>query len=190
MNRLPQVLLIASFVPLSWYAMLAVHELGHVLAAWSTGGTVTGVILHPLAISRTDVLPNPHPLSVVWAGPLLGVVLPLIVWGLFCAARIPGAFLPRFWAGFCLLANGGYIGLGSFAGIGDAGDMLRLGSPIWSLWLFGLVTMPVGLLLWHRQGTHFGLGKPPTSVSPRTAYISLTLLAITLAAMFALSPRI
>ena len=48
--------------------MEAVHELGHVLAAWATGGLVTDVVLHPLTISRTDVRPNPRPLAVAWGG--------------------------------------------------------------------------------------------------------------------------
>src|SRR4051812_8876543 len=80
MKRFHQFLLIGSFVPLCWLAMMATHELGHVLAAWLTGGTATKVVLHPLAISRTDVWPNPEPLVVVWSGPLVGVLLPLLLW--------------------------------------------------------------------------------------------------------------
>src|SRR5208337_624939 len=73
MNRLHQVLLIGTFLPLCWMAMMAVHELGHVVAAVATGGKVEKVVLHPLMISRTDVSPNPSPLIVVWAGPIVGV---------------------------------------------------------------------------------------------------------------------
>jgi hypothetical protein len=29
---------------------------------------------------------------------------------------------------------------------------------MWQLWLFGMVTAPVGLLLWHGQGRFFGIG--------------------------------
>lgn len=78
MKRFDQILLIASFVAFSWLAMQAVHEPGHVLGARATGGTVTKVVLHPLALSRTDVSPNPRPLFVVWAGPIVGALLPLI----------------------------------------------------------------------------------------------------------------
>jgi hypothetical protein len=136
MRRFHQGILIASFVPLCWLGMMATHELGHVLAGWSTGGTVTKVVLHLLAISRTDVDPNPKPLIVVWAGPISGILLPLLMWCVFHFARLPGAYMPRFFAGFCLIANGAYIGVGSFDGIGDAGEMMRNGSPTWSLWLF------------------------------------------------------
>jgi hypothetical protein len=44
MNRLHQVLLIGTFLPLCWLVMMAVHELGHVLAAVATGGMVQGVV--------------------------------------------------------------------------------------------------------------------------------------------------
>ena len=61
MNRFFQVLLIASTIGFSWLAMMAVHEFGHVLHLWVTGGTVDNVILHPLEISRTDPGKNPWP---------------------------------------------------------------------------------------------------------------------------------
>ena len=86
---------------------------------------------------------------------------------------VAGAFLLRFFAGFCLLANGLYIGIGSFDRIGDCGEMLRHGSELWQLWLFGAVTVPAGLCLWHRQGKHFGLGPAEGQVSRAAAYASL-----------------
>jgi hypothetical protein len=81
--------------------------------------------------------------------------------------------LLRFFAGFCLIANGAYIGVGSFDRIGDCDEMLRHGSPIWHLWLFGAATMPLGLWLWHGQGLHFGLGAASGHVDGRAAWISL-----------------
>jgi len=186
MKRLHQFMLIGSFVPLCWYGMMAVHELGHVTAAAVTGGTVTKVVLDPLAISRTDVAPNPMPLIVVWAGPLVGVILPLLVWMMFRFPHIPGAYLPRFFAGVCLIANGAYIGIGSLDRVGDAGTMLRHGAPMGLLWLFGAATMPTGFWLWHRLGPHFGLGQARGHVDPVAAYVSVTLfvLVLTIAAAF------
>jgi hypothetical protein len=172
-SRVHQVVLIVSTVLGSWLGMQAIHEAGHVLGAWLTGGQVARVVLHPLTISRTDLADNPHPLVVVWAGPLVGVAAPLLVWGVATAARVPWAFVLRFFAGFCLLANGLYIGLGSFDRVGDCGEMLRHGSEAWQLWLFGAVAAPVGLWLWHRQGPHFGLGSANGQVSRGAAYGSL-----------------
>src|SRR5437762_13456562 len=68
MKRLPQMLLILTFIGFSWLAMQAVHEMGHVLVARVTGGEVVKVALHPLIVSRTDLGENPHPLAVVWVG--------------------------------------------------------------------------------------------------------------------------
>jgi hypothetical protein len=164
------MLLIASTLLGSWLGMQAVHESGHVIAAWLTGGRVTDVVLHPLTISRTDLAENPRPLAVAWAGPLAGVAAPLLIWLAAAGWRIPGGFVLRFFAGFCLIANGAYVAAGALAGIGDAAEMLRHGSPSWCLWLFGVLAVPAGLRLWHRQGRHFGWGADPDGVSPAVAF--------------------
>lgn len=169
MSRL-QLLLIVSTILGSWLAMQAIHELGHVCAAWFTGGRVERVVLHPFTISRTDFIENRNPLFVVWAGPIFGVIVPLIMWMLTALAKIPSSFVLRFFAGFCLIANGLYIGVGSFDGIGDSGEMLVHGSSRWQLWLFGALTLPIGLWLWHRQGPNFGLGEASGHVDKRTTY--------------------
>lgn len=173
MGRIHQIVLIGSTLLGSWLGMQAIHESGHVLGAWLTGGRLARVVLHPLTISRTDLAENPRPLVVVWAGPLFGVAAPLLLWGVAATARARWAFLLRFFAGFCLLANGLYIGIGSIERIGDCGEMLRHGSEPWQLWLFGAVTAPVGLWLWHRQGSHFGLGSTEGQVCRGAAYGSL-----------------
>lgn len=149
----------------SWLAMQQVHELGHVLGAWLTGGRVERVVLHPLSFSRTDLAVNPAPLVVAWAGPVAGVVIPLLIWMLAAWRRLPGAFVLRFFAGFCLLANGAYLGIGAFDRVGDCGDLLRHGARMWQLWLFGAVTAPAGLWLWHGLGASFGMGPSAKEVS-------------------------
>lgn len=173
MKRVHQSILIISTILGSWLGMQAVHESGHVVAAWLTGGQVTKVVLHPLTISRTDVAPNPNPLLVVWAGPVVGVIAPLIVWGSAAWFHMPGAFVLRFFAGFCFIANGAYIAGGSLDRVGDCGEMLRHGSHLWQLWLFGAVTVPAGLWLWHRQGPYFGLGAAKGQVRVGVAYVTL-----------------
>jgi hypothetical protein len=157
----------------AWLGMQWVHELGHIIAARLTGGRVEKVVLHPLTISRTEVSPNPHPRVVAWAGPILGVLYPLVLWAIMRALWPSVAFVPRFFAGFCFIANGAYLGVGSFERIGDAGDLVRHGSPVWCLWAFGFIAIPAGLLLWHRQGQHFGLGVARGRVSRGGTYLSL-----------------
>ncbi|MEE2826356.1 MAG: hypothetical protein VYE64_06985 [Planctomycetota bacterium] len=189
LHRVHQWILIGTFLPFCWLAFMLLHELGHIAAALVSGGAVKHVVVYPLTFSRTDVEPNPHPLLVVWAGPMVGVLLPLMIWWGFWRFRVPGDYLARFFAGFCLVANGAYIAIGSFDQVGDAGDMLKHGSLAWQLWLFGLVTIPFGFLAWHGQGPKFGLGQAAARVDARAAYGSLGLLLTLLALMFLLSPR-
>lgn len=181
----PRLVLLGAILPLCWLGMMAVHEAGHVCAAWLTGGVVTQVVLHPLAISRTDVDPNPQPHLVAWMGPLCGVLLPLCFWGAAEKLRWPGAFLLRFFTGFCLIANGLYIGIGSVDRIGDAGDLLRNGSPHWVLWAFGAIAAPGGIWLWHGQSRYFGLGTEAEPVAAEIAWLTLGLL-LALTAMMAI----
>ena len=178
MNQLYRIVLIISFIGFSWLAMQVVHELGHVLGAVISGGHVTNVVLHPCTISRTDVFPNPHPLFVVWAGPIVGTLLPLLGFLIARFFRWPGAFLFRFFAGFCLIANGVYIGFASIQSIGDAGDMLRNGSSQWQLILFSLFTTTLGLYLWDGLGQKFGLGKTKETVSRSATHTALALFII------------
>ena len=171
-------LLIGTFLPFCWLAMQAVHELGHVAAGLSTGGAVSKVVLHPLQISRTDLAENPHALIVAWTGPLVGITAPLGILVLFKFAKRPSWYLVQFFAGFCLIANGTYIGIGSFAGVGDAGDLINHGSPIWCLWVFGLLSVPLGSYLWNGLGSHFGLTGAYGEVSSQAAFASCGLLTL------------
>ena len=189
MNRLHQFVLIASVIFGSWLGMQAVHESGHVLGCWFTGGKVVRIVLHPLTISRTDYARNPAPLATVWAGPQVGVLLPLALWGLAAAVQMRGAFVLRFFAGFCLIANGAYIAGGATSAIGDCGEMLRHGSPLWLLWLFGLVTVPAGLWLWSGQGKHFGLGEARGTVDRGVTYVALGVFLVLVAIGFLVDGR-
>jgi hypothetical protein len=165
-------LLIASTLLASWLGMQAVHESGHAGAAWLTGGEVKRVVLHPATISRTDLTSNPYPVVAAWAGPVWGAVAPIVMWLAAAAMRTSGAFLLRFFAGFCLVANGLYLGVGSFSRAGDCDDLLNHGAKIWQLWLFGLITVPVGICLWHGQGRNFGLGRSAAPVSRAHAVLA------------------
>ena len=147
-----QITLIPSLLILCWIGMQVIHEAGHVLLARISGETVTKVVLHPLAISRTDASHGRHPLCVAWGGPLLGSILPGMALSVAWLLRLSWSYLLRFFAGFCLVANGVYLGVGSFWGVGDAGDLLRFGAPRWTLIGFGLAAVPLGLpaLEWTR----------------------------------------
>ena len=188
MRRVHQVLLIVTFLAFSWLAMMAVHELGHVIGAICTGATVEKVVLHPLAISRTEVGNNRNPLVVIWSGPVIGSLLPLVMLFVFQQAKWTCRPLAKFFAGFCLATNGAYIGCGSIERIGDAGDLLNHGSPTWTLWLFGVVTIPFGFWLWNGLGPSFGLGTAKGAVNRQLTYLSAGLLALTVLVELCFSP--
>ena len=44
---------------------------------------------------------------------------------------------------------------------------------MWSLWLFGAASLPLGLYLWNGLGPHFGLGTAAGKVDHRAAYVFL-----------------
>lgn len=168
--RLRQCLLIASTLAGSWLGMQTLHELGHVLGAWATGAHVARVELDPRSFSRTDVEGGASPLLVLWFGPVFGAFFPLAIWAVWARFRLPGTYLVRFLAALCLVVNGVYIGAGTITRIADAGDLLRLGAPAWTLACFGILAVPVGLWLWHGQGTFFGLAAANGRVSARASY--------------------
>jgi hypothetical protein len=166
-NRIWQILLILLLVAFSWLAMMAVHELGHVLHAKLSGGTVERVVLNPFAISRTDVAPNPHPEFVAWGGALWGTLIPLVLMVVVRFFARTYAYLAAFFAGFCCLANGLYLAAGSFAGVGDAGDLMRHDAARWQLWLFGVPFSVLGLWIWNGLGPQFGFGPAKEKVDSR-----------------------
>lgn len=180
MKRLEHILFIASFITFSWLAMQAVHELGHVLGAWITGGKVIKVAIHPFIFSQTDLSFNPNPLIVVWAGPIIGSMIPLTVFFIARTFRLSCIYLFRFFAGFCLIANGIYIALGPNNGFSDTGIMILHGSARWMLLLFGALTIPLGFYLWHGQGKHFGLGEAKGVVERKAIYASVSLAMVTI----------
>ncbi len=185
MNRFFQVLLIVSAAGFSWLAMLAVHELGHVLHLAATGGTVQYVILHPLAISYTQAGRNPHPLVVAWGGPIWGCLIPLAIFAAARAVTRRHAWLAAFFAGFCLIANGAYLAGDAFVQGGDGRELVAHGSPPWVLIVLGLVAFAGGLWLWNGLGPHFGLGPTQGRVDRRAALAAALALVLVIVAEFA-----
>ena len=154
----PLVRVIAAIAILyaSWLAMMAVHELGHVVHAMCSGGKVQDVSLPLLGFSQTIVHPNPREHFVVWGGPIWGAMLPA---GACAGLQLSGlrrrrasAFM-RFFAGFCLVANGIYVGVGWAWRAGDTGEMLRLGTPLWLMIAFGAACIAGGFATWHTLGS-------------------------------------
>ncbi len=186
-DRLFQALLIVCGCYLSWLLFMVIHELGHVLGALATGGEVERVVLGPLLISETVMGDDRCPLLVVWAGPIVGTLLPVALWGLLRLLKCSRAYLARFLAGFCLVANGAYIGADAFCQNGDGRVMALCGTPVWVMVIFGVAAVVPGLLLWHRQGKFFGMGEARGPVSGADAVAVSIALVVLVAAELALS---
>lgn len=169
---MPQLVLISTMIVASWFLMQAVHESGHVLAGVLTGGEIERVVLHPLTISRTDLKRNPSPLLTCWGGPIVGCLVPVLVWILAVKFTPRSAPWLRFFAGFCLIANGSYLAVGVKDGIGDAGDLIRHGASAWMLYLFGAITISTGLWLWNGLAIKFGYGPQAEPVTWHAALLS------------------
>ena len=134
-----------------WLAMVTVHEFGHLVGAIATGGRVLQVSIPLAGFSQTIVHPNPWPRVEVWCGAILGGVIPVALWLAMWRTRARAIF--QAFAGWCLIANGAYLGVGWIYRAGDAGELVRLGTPIPVLIAFGAASAVAGLFLWHLLGT-------------------------------------
>ena len=157
------LLLVAALYP-CWLGMMAVHEAGHVLHAWASGGKVAAVHVPLVGFSITRLASNPHPLFVAWGGVVWGGLIPLAAWAVLQRLRLQDRGSSQFFAGFCLVANGAYVGIGWTMRAGDAADLIRHGTPVWVLVVIGAGATCGGLLLWHLLGKN---SSPPPS-PPRT----------------------
>lgn len=130
--------------------MMIVHEAGHCLGALLTGGTIQELRIPLIGFSSTHVTDSRSPLLVVWLGPIVGALLPLL---LLLIRRPPRSrHIATFVAGFCLIANGLYIGVGVFDRVGDCVDLLHHGAHPWQLILFGIIATLSGFAIWHMLG--------------------------------------
>ena len=133
MNLKQQVsclLFLAATIAWIWLAMLLTHELGHVLAAILTGGTITSIELRPGRLPHTLVNPNPRPSVVLWSGFLVGWIGPQLTAPLWKIER--GLIGPVLRAGtaFCLLAGGVYLAAGGLERLTDTGQLVLHGWPL------------------------------------------------------------
>lgn len=124
----------------SWCVLVVSHEAGHLIGGWAGGGMLQHADLRPWALPHSRFDPDPSPLVTLWAGPVLGVVMPLAA----------AATIRRRWswfiAKFCLLANGMHIALGlaSDGAYLDAHRLLAEGAALPQLIIYALLTIGFG----------------------------------------------
>jgi hypothetical protein len=187
--RTATCILIATWLMFCWLAMQLLHELGHLVAAWWLGIEVVRFHFGLLTISHTMLNDSGQTqatlLAVTWAGPLAGMLLPLAIWGIISMCQFQEAFLARFLAGFCLVANGCYLLCGPADGYADTGVLLANGAMRWQLITVGIIGVIPGFLLWNRQGSNFGIGQTPRPIRWKSVVVSaICLVVIVLFALF------
>lgn len=172
-----RVFTISLLLAASWYAMMLVHELGHVIAAWSAGSRVEAVRMPWLGFSQTIVPTTDWPRVVAASGAALGSALPLVAWLIMRSVprirRGAACAIARFFAGFCLLANGAYIGSAVLVPVGDSEDLVRMGVPAWVLALIGWPAAAAGVALWNGMAKNLGssarIDGEPLGITPMHA---------------------
>ncbi len=117
------------------------HELGHALPVWLTGGEIESIVIHPLSWSYTnwgaDVT---HPVLGVWSGSLFGFVASVLIFALVWRWRRP-ALAPLLLLGVLGgISNGVYL----LGGMGDPVTLIEAGQPAWLVRGAGVAMVIVG----------------------------------------------
>jgi uncharacterized membrane protein YoaK (UPF0700 family) len=131
----------------SWVVMTFTHELGHIIGGTCCGGTLKSAELRPWRLPYSIFEPDPFPLVTLWAGLILGVLVPV---GTAIA-------LQREWmwfiANFCVLANGAYIATAWFAGdrFLDTPKLLEHGASPITIAAYCILTLGCGYVGFRRS---------------------------------------
>ncbi len=136
--------------------MTFTHECGHIIGGMTGGATLTDFDLAPWRMPYSLHSPDPHPLVTLWAGPLLGIAVPM---GLATLVRQRWAW---FIADFCLIANGGYLALAWLSGdrFLDTSRLLDAGASPAAIMLYCVLTIGLGYP-WFRSDCIHYLTPPP-----------------------------
>ena len=124
----------------SFCVMAFTHEVGHLVGGHLAGATLQSASLWPWQLPYSIFSPDPRPLVTLWAGPVLGVIVPVVAaW----AIRRRTAW---FIANFCLLANGTYLALGWVSGDShlDTARLLANGASPFTISTFCLISIMSG----------------------------------------------
>jgi small basic protein len=154
-----------------WVLGIVLHELGHALAMWLTGGIVERITITPFSWPYTYYGSAPrYPQFTTWAGLLIGSALGLVVvFGV--RKRTTPYLLPFLFAGLAPMLNGGgYYLVDTFVSKqGDATDLIRAGVPEYVVIGAGILFLAVGAGFVIRYAYRLGL-------TPREAFLERALL--------------
>ena len=130
-----------------WVFGIVLHELGHAIAMWVTGGIVDRITIAPFSWSYTYYESTPkYPQLTTWSGVLIGAAIGLIVL-LGIRKNTTPYLIPFIFLGFSPLLNGGgyYIVDTFISNQGDAFSLLQSGVPKYVVLGVGLLLLAMGV---------------------------------------------
>jgi hypothetical protein len=183
------VTLFAGFI-IGMHSAVLLHEFGHALGYWLSGGTVTRIVMEaPLPAGHVGGH-GPKELAHfwVWGGVVFGSIVTVAPLAIARRRRVPPLlrFAALMTAAFCLGHNGMYLFIGSVIPFSDASDMINLGAPRWLLFVLG-IPLIVGFIFVLSSAIQLVDLKPTESLSRWIIIVELGLLsfpAVMVASMF------
>ena len=161
----------------AWTVMTVTHELGHVVAGLIGGGRLVELELRPWKLPHSIVGGDTIPLVTLWAGPVLGTLLPLVV------AAIARREAVWFVAWFCVTANSVYLLLGYFSGEPelDSTRLLAAGAHPLQIGVFVIATLPIGYIRFRNGCVRLldGTTRPLTSRQLGLSFVTLVVTWVT-----------
>jgi hypothetical protein len=150
-NKAPlkSILLLFGCFVFGFNASKVLHELGHVIAYWTTGGTVEYIIIHPLSWSHC--IPgsvSEYPNFTIWGGVVFGTIIGLMLVALVWRWRGPYVMLSFMTGVVACLHNGFYLIFSCLAeSRGDAMSLIYGGTSKAVVIAAGLLIFGIGLIL-------------------------------------------
>lgn len=152
--------------------MTFTHEVGHIIGGACCGGTLVAADLTPWRLPYSIFAPDPFPLVTLWAGLILGVLIPVVI----------ALVLQRDWiwfiANFCVLANGAYVATAWLSGDRylDTPRLLEHGASPVSIAAYCVLTLGCGYAGFRKScisalgaPTKFDVEKPKAENEPPSA---------------------
>ena len=146
-------------VPLFWYPISMVHEIGHYAFARIGGATGVEIVWRNYVFSETIRTGSRWPILDVWMGPVIGIIIPLVI--AYTLRKTKLAEWVAWFAAIACIANGLYIGIGWMDVGGDSSDMITQGCPLAFLIGFGLSSFSIGLFLLMKNHANEALKPSP-----------------------------
>jgi len=146
---LKSTLLLLWSLAFGYNASKTLHELGHAIAYWITGGTVEGIIIHPFSWSYC--IPSSvseYPNFTTWGGVVFGTIMGLMLVALVWRWRGPYVMLAFMTGVVACLHNGFYLIFDCLAeSHGDSMILISGGTPKAVVIVVGLLMFGTGFIL-------------------------------------------